>query len=67
MQVSKAITIWQDYHKSNSKENTLKAYHMVISNFNQEFGDRDMREITSDEILTFLNRMSGSHMGSVCP
>ena len=55
MQVSKAITIWIEYHKSHSKNNTLKAYHMVLSNFNQEFGERDMREITSDEIMSFLS------------
>jgi len=58
MQVSKVITIWQVYHKSNSKENTLKAYHMVLSNFNQEFGERDMREITSDDVLSFLKRIT---------
>jgi hypothetical protein len=51
MQVSKAIAIWQEYHKANSKENTLKAYHLVLSNFDGEFGERDMREITSGEVL----------------
>ena len=58
MQVAKAITIWIEYHKSHSKNNTLKAYHMVLSNFNQEFGERGMREITSAEVMSFL---SGIH------
>ena len=50
MQVSKAIEIWLDYHKSNSRENTRKAYQVVLSNFSREFGERDVREITSDEV-----------------
>jgi integrase/recombinase XerD len=58
MQVSKAIEIWLDYHKSNSRENTRKAYQVVLSNFSREFGERDVREITSDEVLAFLNRVT---------
>lgn len=58
MQASKAITIWLEYHKSHSKENTLKAYQMVLSNFNQEFGEKNIQGITSDEVLPFLNRIT---------
>ncbi len=58
MQVSKAMTIWLEYHKSHSRDNTLKSYQVVLSNFNREFGERDVQEITSDEILSFLNRVT---------
>ena len=58
MQVSKAIEIWLEYHESHSRDNTLKAYHVVLSNFNQEFGERYVQGITPDEILSFLNRIS---------
>ena len=58
MQVSKAITIWLEYHKSHSRDNTLRAYHAVLSNFSREFGERNLQEITSDEVLSFLNRMT---------
>ena len=58
MQVSKAITIWLEYHKSHSKDNTMKAYNMVLSNFNREFRERNVEEITSDEVLSFLNRIT---------
>ena len=51
MQVSKAIKICLEYHKSHSRDNTLRAYQVVLSNFNREFGERDLQEITSDEIL----------------
>jgi integrase/recombinase XerD len=58
MQVSKAIRIWLEYHKSNSRYNTLKAYQVVLTRFDQEFGKRTLRDITSDEILLFLNRIT---------
>ena len=58
MQVSKAITIWLEYHKSHSRDNTLRAYQAVLSNFSREFGERNLQEITSDEVLSFLNRMT---------
>jgi len=58
MQISKAIKIWLEYHKSNSRDNTLKAYQVVLSNFNGEFGKRNVKEITSDETLSFLNRIT---------
>ncbi|MFC1534758.1 hypothetical protein ACFL7M_15500 [Thermodesulfobacteriota bacterium] len=62
MQVSKAIKIWLEYHKSHSRDNTLKAYQVVLSNFNRKFGERDVREITSDEVLSFLNRIFSHHI-----
>ena len=37
MQVPKAITIWLDYHKSHSRDNTLRAYQAVLSNFNRVY------------------------------
>jgi integrase/recombinase XerD len=58
MQVSKAMTIWLEYHKSHSRDKTLKSYQVVLSNFSREFGERDVQEITSDEILSFLNRVT---------
>ena len=58
MQVSQAITIWLEYHKSNSKQNTLRSYMAVLSHFLRDFGERNLNEITSEEILNFLNRMT---------
>lgn len=42
MQVSKAIKIWLEYQKSHSRKNTLKAYQMVLTNLDHEFGARDV-------------------------
>jgi hypothetical protein len=58
MQVTKAASIWLEYHRSNSRENTYKAYEAVINRLTAEFGGRDMRELTSEEVLSFLTRMT---------
>ena len=58
MQVSKAIKIWLEYHKSNSKRNTFRAYQTVLSVFSRDFGERNLNELASEEILSFLNRMT---------
>jgi site-specific recombinase XerD len=58
MQLSMAIEIWLEHHKSKSRENTRKAYQVVLSNFSREFGERDVRGIISDEVLAFLNRVT---------
>ena len=60
MQVLKAIKIWLEYHKSHSRENTLKSYQMVLANFDQEFGTRNIWEINSDEILSLSKSIVGS-------
>jgi hypothetical protein len=58
MQVSKAIKIWLEYHKSHSRGNTLQANQVVLSNFQREFVDTNCQEIASEEALSFLNRMT---------
>jgi integrase/recombinase XerD len=58
MQVSRAAGIWLEYHKSHSRENTLKAYQAALDTFSAEFADRKISEISSEEILSFLNRVT---------
>jgi integrase len=40
------------------KKNTLKNYDFLFTRFSEEFCDREMESITSDEILRFLNRLT---------
>ena len=40
------------------KRITLKNYEFLFSRFQDEFGDRDIESITSDEILSFLTRLT---------
>lgn len=58
MQTSKAAKLWLDYHKSNLKKNTVRAYETTLTNFCQDFGDKELEEVTSDEILSFLNQFT---------
>ena len=37
MQVSRAAAIWLEYHRSHSRENTLKSYEAALAAFLAEF------------------------------
>ena len=58
MQVSKAIEICLDYHRNYSKPNTIRAYESILTRFSLVFGDKDLEEISSEDILTFLNKIT---------
>lgn len=58
MQVSEAAKHCLEYHKSHSKENTMRAYKMVFSKFCEEFGTEGVADITIEKILSFLNRIT---------
>jgi len=58
MQVSEAAKLWLEYHKANSKENSIRAYKRVLSKFCEEFGARNLEEITIEKVLSFLNRIT---------
>ena len=58
MQVSEAAKLWLEYHKSHSKENSIRAYKLVLSKFCAEFGGQNLEEITTERILSFLNRIT---------
>jgi len=58
MKVSKAAKLCLEYHKSHSKENTLRAYRMVLTQLCEEFGTENLEEITTERVLFFLNRIT---------
>lgn len=58
MQVSRAAAIWLEYHRTHSRENTLKSYEAALAAFLAEFTDRQIGEISTEEILSFLNRVA---------
>ena len=41
------------------KKNTTVNYQVLLSRFNEQFSERDLRSITPEEILTFLTRLNG--------
>ncbi len=55
MKVSQAVTFWLNYHRANSSKNTSRAYRELLERFCHENGEKDLQELTSDEVLDFLN------------
>ena len=58
MKVSKAVKLCLEYHKSHSKENTVRAYRMILAQLYEEFGAENLEDITTERILSFLNRIT---------
>lgn len=58
MRLSQAINYFYDYHRMNSKKNTIRNYEPVVSRFSIHFGDRELKSITTDEILVFLTQFT---------
>jgi len=58
MKVSKAAKLCLGYHKAHSKENTLRAYRMVLTQLCEEFGTENLEDITTERVLSFLNRIT---------
>jgi hypothetical protein len=58
MKVFQAIKFYQEYHRINSKKNTLRNYKFLFTCFSDEFSDKDLESITPDEILSFLTRLT---------
>jgi hypothetical protein len=53
MRVSEAAKPWLEYHKSHSKETSIRAYKLILSKFCKEFGAKNLEEITTERILSF--------------
>jgi integrase/recombinase XerD len=57
MRISEAAKLFLEYHKSHSKENSVRAYNLVLTQLLQEFGTEELEGITTERILSFLNRI----------
>ncbi len=58
MKVHKAAKVWIGYHEIHSKKNTADRYNIFIDRFRNEFGNYDINQINSDDVLSFLNRQT---------
>jgi site-specific recombinase XerD len=58
MKVSKASKIWLDYHHTNSKQNTYRSYSVVMGKFCAVFGDHQLSDLTTGNIMDFLNQVT---------
>jgi len=58
MKVSKTAKLFLDYHKSHSKENSVRAYKLVLTQLCEEFGSENLEAITTERMLSFLNKIT---------
>ena len=58
MKVSRVIEICLDYHRNHSKPNTVRSYEAILTKFGLIFGDKDLEEVSSEDILTFLSKIT---------
>ena len=58
MNVSEASERYLDYHRLNSKSSTAYNYELFLSKFCTAFGPRDLNSLTTDEIYSFLTRLT---------
>ncbi len=56
MKASQAINCFFDYHKTNSKQNTMRNYENLLTRFSSQFSERELESITAEEILAFLTQ-----------
>jgi site-specific recombinase XerD len=58
MKLSQAVQSFQEYHRLNSKKNTLKNYEFLFTRFLEADSDRQIDSISSDDVLSFLTSFS---------
>jgi integrase len=58
MKVSNAVKLYLEYHKSHSKENSVRAYMLVLTKFCEKFGAENLEDITTEGVLSFLNTIT---------
>ena len=58
MKVSKVIEICLDYIRNHSKLNTVRSYEAILTKFGLIIGDKDLEEVSSEDILTFLSKIT---------
>ncbi|NIS62944.1 MAG: tyrosine-type recombinase/integrase [Proteobacteria bacterium] len=54
MNTSTALKIFRDYQRSNLKPSTVIGYRCLLDNFEELFGDRDLKSISTEDLFHFL-------------
>ena len=58
MKFTEAAKLWLEHHKCHSKENTIRAYKLVLTKFLEDFGSKNLDKMTTEKALSFLNRVT---------
>jgi integrase/recombinase XerD len=54
MKTALALQLFREYQKSNLRPASVIGYRYFLDNFEESFGDRDLRLISSEEVFQFL-------------
>ena len=57
MLLSQGINVCMEYHRSNSRDNTVKSNEFVLGKLYNNFKGRDIESLSSEEMLMFLNHL----------
>jgi len=58
MRAAEATRCFLDYHRINSKPHTIRNYELVLRRFCDQFGERELKSLITDEILGFLTQFT---------
>ena len=58
MQVAKAVEMYLEHHRSNSKSCTYLNYAFVLRSFSKCYGEKVIDSISTEEVITFLNHLT---------
>ena len=47
MKISEASKLFLEYHRSHSKENSVRAYTLILAQLLEEFGGENLKEINT--------------------
>lgn len=61
MIISDAAKCFIDFHRINSKKNTVKYYTFIITQFQKFFSERELDSITPEDILKFLANLTNGN------
>jgi site-specific recombinase XerD len=53
-----ALKIYKDYQQSNLRQNTIIGYRYVLDTFEELFGERDLKSVSSEDIFQFLELLT---------
>ncbi len=57
MLVSQGIDVCMEYHKAHSKPHTLRSYGYILNKLREQYGDRDISNLSPEEVLSFMNQV----------
>ena len=58
MEVSRAVEFWLEYHRSSSRRTTIRAYEAILAKFCRRLEGKELDELSSNEVLSFLNEIT---------